>query len=164
MTPSSESTPISDTDRRDPPSPADALRDRLRDEALEILNARNVEGVKTAMLSYTTIQSIKAGDWGDVLDALDRLRRRAMLMLWIGVLAFPLGAVMHALLLVGMVSGGFETFSTLLFSLFWMGYGAYAVYENTRVLRSLERAHSLFHVLHDLDGQNPTPKTTHANP
>jgi len=130
--------------------PADAFRRQLVDRALDLLNARDAEGLRTATLASETIQAIHAGRWSTVLDALESLRRRAMLMLWLGVLAFPVGAVMHVVVLLDLVTGGMETVATLVFSFFWIGYGGYAVFENTRRLQSIERAYTLFGVIQDM--------------
>jgi len=169
MTSSSATRTLDRTGRKsssDPadPSPESGLHERLRDEALDILNLRSAEGVKTAMLSYDVIQSVKAGDWSAVLNALDERMRRAMLMLWIAILAFPLAAVMHALVALDLIAGSAEVASTLVVSVLWMGYGAYAIYENVRVVRRLERASSLLDVLHDLDDTGHTQKASHATP
>ncbi|HHP7239702.1 hypothetical protein [Longibacter sp.] len=130
--------------------PTDAFRQRLVDRAMDLLNARDAEGQRTATLSHETIQAIRDEQWPTVLDALASMRRRAMLMLWLGVIAFPVAAVMHVVVFLDLVNGGMETIATLVFSLFWIGYGGYAVFENTRRLQSIERAHTLFGVIRDL--------------
>ncbi len=169
MTSSSATRTPDRTGRKSSSDPADSfpvsgLHERLRDEALDILNLRNAEGAKTAMLSYDDTQSVKAGDWSAVLNALNERMRRAMLMLWIAILAFPLAAVMHALVALDLIAGSVEVASTLVVSVLWMGYGAYAIYENVRIVRRLERASSLLDVLHDLDDTSSTPQKTHTNP
>lgn len=138
------------------------LRDWLEQRARAAVHAEKGDVGRTSflpgasLLSYAAKQSIKRGEWSEVVDALDTLiRRRAVWGLGLGILAFPLAVAILVVSLWDNPTTTLDLAYTVLAPLFWTGYGVWFVYENLQSLRALVRARTLFEALRDLDAPGP---------
>ena len=141
---------------------SDELRDWLALRARAAVHAEKGDVGRTSflphasLLSYATKQSIKRGDWPEVVDALDTLiRRRAVWGLGLGIFAFPLAVAILVTSLWDNPTTTFDLAYTVLAPLFWTAYGVWFVYENLQSLRALVEARSLFATLRDLNAARP---------
>jgi len=138
------------------------LRDWIALRARAAVHAEKGEAGRTSflphasLLSYAAKQSIKRGEWPEVVDALDTLiRRRAVWGIGLGILAFPLAVAILVVSLWDNPTTTLDLAYTILAPLFWTAYGVWFVYENLQSLRALVQARTLFAMLHDLDGPGP---------
>jgi hypothetical protein len=131
---------------------SDALL-RLRDRALEELNAHDAEGHRVARLDYRHIQALKQNRWPDVIEEIDRQTRRTVRGLWLMaaflVLAAAGSVLYHVYAVGGTALPGSEVISNLLVPGLCIAYGVYAVRTTTERVQHLERARVLLETVRE---------------